>query len=471
MRKNMADIAPRKISITTGKADFHNYKLLSGKVVSPCICENNIDFSEGCIANVNPYFRNADEILADINGKKNILNKDREEIFARLDEILESEKKQLNPQLNPNIRYTKNFPDSLKEKIWKILVEHVLSLQKRFPNGISEIGKPLSGFFDSGIGLLDGRAIGCEYCYAKPHNNAQNILVDVNFSDVKKELEEMIARKEFVIDTKGKNRIFLRKGKWTECDSIVHLNSSLELLKIADEYDANVLIPTKFLYFDKTLADYCVKTGSSIQYGVCVYPNLEKGPILWGFDYEYRLECAKRYANAGVSVGLKISADCDSSFDSCMQRGGIITKLIDFIDSTKSTNNPIFAQIIPLRIKSNALVRKVTGHSRKELLSGVQNLFGNSVEAASYIADGQNALIPFIIHPDYKNYFNGNICGQVGEHFYCNSCHFSDMPCNWKVEERLKIPVEYDNEKRKGKKKEVEQDPNLPSFLTELLKA
>ncbi len=438
----MTEIKPPKLlELTRGKSTYHTFgDIKNGKgwpyvsKVSPCICEYNLDFVVGCVANSNPYIWTPAEVASG-----EILTKPRDAILGRLDQTLEAAASKLNPKLNPEIRYTKYFPESLKERIWRIIEEQVTEYKE------SRSEADLSRFFKDGF-ISDGRKNGCTYCYAKKVNGRQAIFVDdIDSSGLESQLRaisedsEAIADGVIKTDENKKLRITVRVGKNTEGASIFHLNPLLKFLELCDRYGEELRerntkfsgisahIPTKFLYFDKKIAELLVKTQSSLGYSLA-YEDLERGTMLFGFDNEYRMECAKRYAEAGVSTMLRVSHDCSVSFERAQEMGAHIFEIRDFLLSNPSVKG----QLIPIRLQGQSDMMAITGKSRDELKhEGNLDLFKNNQSEGGHKPRMNVESVPSGIHDDYRKLFTEgshlHVCADLGNTFYCDSCRIPGL--------------------------------------------
>jgi hypothetical protein len=413
----------RNLSLTSGKAEFHEYKI-NNKTVRPCICEYNLDFGIGCISNINPYFENANEIIT-----KSILNEDKNKVFERLDNQYKKALSELNEELHPEIRFTNHFSQELKEKIWKILEaqceEYSEKAKTTFRNE-----KFITRFFDNKFGLCDGYLNGCKYCYAGYNNNNQKITSEkYDFKGLEAQVQKIAEEKA----QKGE-KLTIRLGKRTEIASIYHLNALLETLKIGKRHKVSFVLPTKHLPFDKKIAELLKETDSVVGYSLA-YEKMEAGTVMHGFDNEHRRSLAAKYANTGVNAMLKLSLDCTNSFQECQKNGGDIYATLDFIDN----NLNVGLQLIPMRIKLKKDALDITGKTKEELVENNQRLFDSRKEndkKQRYVRAENNSgeLHPNFIHDDFKNRFKSDICGDIGCEFFCDSCHLQGLPNSWRID-------------------------------------
>lgn len=431
---------PTAWKLTTGKSTYHTFgNIKPGKngayisKVSPCICEYNMDFVTGCVANSNPYIWNPEEIASG-----NILTKPRDSILSRLDVALEEAAAKLNPKLKPDIRFARDFPEGLKERIWKIIGEQVSEYKKRTEGDLSR-------FFKDGI-ISDGKANGCTYCYAKKINGRQNIFPsEADTSGLEEQLDAITKDSQAMAngiikrDTDNKLRVTIRIGKNTEGASIFHLNHLHKFLELCDTYGEELRerdprfsgislhTPTKFLYFDSRIAELLRKTKSSVGFSMA-YEDLEKGTILFGFDNAHRMECARRYAEAGVSTMLRVSHDCSVSFERAQEMGAHIMEIRDFLLS----NPKVKGQLIPMRLQGPDDMLAITGKSRNELKhEGNLDFFKDSSVNGDHKPRINVESIPASIHDDYRKLFTEgkhlHVCADLGNTFYCDSCRIPGL--------------------------------------------
>jgi hypothetical protein len=460
----MATAKPRELQLVSGKSEFHRFRTSDGDTVEPCCsCKHNVDFNTGCISNANPYFLNGDEIFS---GR--VLELPRQEVFNRRDQRLSEQMCRLEPGLFPDIRLSDHFPQELKDKVWSILEQCIHYYQNNPKYSVMPERKKFDSFFQNGIGLLDGKSLyGCQYCYARYKNDYQTIIPkNISFSRLERQIKSLWEQGHVVVDEKGNQRLFARIGKSVECASVYHLNALLHLLELGAHYGVGFYLPTKHLYFDESIAELLKTTDSSLSFSLS-YEHLERGVVLHGFDNDYRMHCAKRYADAGVRTALNVTHDCTASFDDTQKQGSHIYEVAEFLKK----NPDIGRQLIPIRMHRLELIEKVTGIPKKVLVDGwgnegdAYNMF-RSFEASCPRChpDGTNKLLPLVIHPDYEAFFSpvknprAGICADIGGTFMCNSCFFPDMPHEWELDNEALIPVvSLNTQKRHEKRRRKEE--------------
>jgi hypothetical protein len=460
--QNIKEKTPKlpKLRIESGKSEYHIYRMCDAlnefepfsryrtlrfydekgvekidelSVYEPCICEFNYDATpvqaRGCISIINPYLRTGEEIISG-----SILTKPLDEILSRYDEVLEKQKQYLkqNHGLNPQLRYSKDFSEKLKENIFQILQELVAFYQKNYT------AQDLNNYFNKlGLGLCDGKRTRCDYCYSQYNNNRQGYLVTDKFdmSDIEKKFIELKKEGEFREDINGNDRLFVRVGKNTESASLFNLHHLFELLNLGLKHDISFHIPTKFLPFEESIAKLLRETKSTLGYSFG-YEHMETGAMLQGYDFDLRQQNAKKYADSGVITTLKISLDASVSFEESEKNKGQINRHIEFLKQ----NPNIRRQLIPMRM-TKKLIGEITGKTQEELTTPQLNMFNqcSDVEPGSekYSISKSNLFTLNNLHSDFLNFFKQDICGTVGKDFYCNSCHFDSMP-NIKIEDEAK---------------------------------
>jgi hypothetical protein len=419
--------------LKSGKSEFNKF-VIDGRTEEPCLCKFNLDWCRGCVSNVNPYFQNINDISSrEINVK---------EVFKRFDNMLQKEVS--SSALSPDVRYSCNFSGKMRRDIINNMMNCLVDYEKFDKVYINK-------YFRNNIGLLDGKRNGCTYCYAHYKNNSQQIDIknQWSFSEIRRQLEEVLVEDRVI-----------RLGKSVECLSIWHLTMFSKLLDLCIDHGARVLVPTKMLYYEPSIAERLRWTRSVIGYSIFC-DELEPGPCNWGFDTDYRLKCAQKYADASVQVTLKITMDCTQSFDDLDKLGMPIYSIMDFLERNKHVER----QLIPLRIHKKQVAEIAAGKSKFELSTGIQNLFRDSVTTTRYVPYHGGAFIPCFIHKDFKEYFGLRICGKTGGTFYCDSCSLKNK--YWQINRKkvIQLPVTMNKPKRWQKDW---KDKNQLSFMEDL---
>jgi hypothetical protein len=443
---------PKKLSqrkLASGKKEFHQFKI-DGKITAPCICGHNFDFTRGCIAKTNPYILSAQDV---ISGE---FLKDKDTTFSRLDKVYHDclENKLKPAGLNPHIIWTNEFPEQLKQRIWSMLEEQVDYYKGEY--GVEKRAKHFNKFIQPKLfpGVRDGRLNGCKYCYSFYKNDDWYLTtVEMDFTPLINQIKQISKNKEWEIGEKGEEKRIIRFGKNSEVAHIFNLPELKRLFEVCSEYKIIFNLPTKFLFFDETIANHLKESKSILSYSVS-NDKLEKGAVFYGFDTASRLARTQEYADRGVMTMLRMALDCTESFDENEKNGGQLKLMLEFLDKNK--NHPyIKKQLIPLRHYTSSAAKAVTGKSVDSLLKPERDLFhdGNWVPRYTKMRENSRTLVPNYMHKDFLDYFGSDMCAEIAGTFYCNSCQHEGMRKDWKLDNKnlVKIEMERTTKRRQGK--------------------
>lgn len=401
-------------------------------VLRSCICTGNIDFcrsgSRGCISGINPYLTDAQEIYSGKIFKKI----DKPDFFDRLEVKIEKQEKILNTLgLSPKIRHTYDFDEELKKEILENTIERVNAYRDKRNYSKYKGYSHVWDYLKNPLGLMDP-ANKCMYCYSGYNNSRQSDLwiydENIDYEQFKKNMADAKDKISLLDDSLGE-RHFIRFGKHTECADIFKLHLLYRALLFGKELGISFHLPTKYLPFDKTIAELLKETGSVLGYSFS-YEKLEKGSHYFGCDNKYRLDNALMYANAGVRVLLKMALDVTDSFDECEKFGGNIMQYRKFLNDAKdiAKKNPNFfleGQIIPLRIPNSKVAPLVTGESFHSLQKGGSFFRNHNTDIRRYRKSTSNMLIPDYWHSDWDEFKRR--CGDTGCNFDCDRCGMENM--------------------------------------------
>lgn len=447
----MEKLKRMRLKFQSGKSEYHVFAIKNGtakKTYEPCICKHNIDFTDGCVANFNPFFRSSSEL---IDG--DFFSVGMEKILNRLEEVNRRGLDQVGDLL-PDIPSVTTFSSTLKGKIFQTL-EQLVAYYKREYN--SDEGRAtLDRFMHPQYGLLHG-VTGCEYCYASRKNVRRDLVRDIDWDDFKAMLEQTVQVTEhetrpdrkLIRSPNSTSRFTVRLGKTTEAASLFHLRDLHRFLTIISDYNVSVHIPTKFLPFEPSIARLLKKTGSTIGYGFS-YEALEPGPVLFGFDDTKRLETAQKYADAGVTTLARIAIDTNWSIIENERRGSNISDIAHFLYAHRD----IIPQLIPFRMHGRTLKSKITRMDPKHLLIPAEDLFYDAEDTrnqARYEAKGNGEVQATRMHPDYIPLFTYtnqepgprryHLCSDFGNTFYCDRCGIGDRTISIKQNRTRQVPV------------------------------
>ncbi len=216
------------------------------------------------------------EIIGDYRYKNEILNLIRRDIR----DFCKNEAKKVS---GTKIEYV----DEIKPKIIfrKIKKKQFLQggKQEYVPSCSLEANLDFSEGCVSGMvnGFLDIFAE-CGYCYAlQNHKTFSKYIVELEKDQLKHELKGNCCLNGPTQDMYGKHIEVLRLGKRTETGSKFTLDSLVLTLETCNETKTRVIMPTKYLEFNKEIANLLKRTESSLLYDYG-YDELERGACSYG---------------------------------------------------------------------------------------------------------------------------------------------------------------------------------------------
>jgi hypothetical protein len=291
----------------------------------------------------------------------------------------------------------------------------------------------------------------CEYCYAR-RKNWGKVIPKIIGEKTRQQFEE------------EKPKI-VRIGKNTECGHYFYNKQLIQFLELCREYKTSIIFPTKMLEFNKEIANLLKDTNSVVNYSIC-NDSFEKGACSQGFTNAWRIEQAKRYADAGVNITATLTCDVTNSLEGNLKYGFAINEIL------KAREQGLTLRLLPLRLYSKKLCFTATGRKWEDIImprdwKDVESL--NFQFEWRYIKKEGNGAVPLFFHKDFRKFISGGIgiCGRVGEIEYCDKCnlekevridfHTSEIP---KVE-RYTNKLTY---KRYNKKKEEVKTSQLSLF-------
>jgi hypothetical protein len=210
----------------------------------------------------------------------------------------------------------------------------------------------LSANLDFSYGCVSGLVNGfldvfaeCEYCYGiYNHKTFSKYVVNIDKAHLREELQT--GTRHVVGPVK-----VLRLGKRTEAGSSYTLDSLVLTLETCLETKTRVVMPTKYLVFDKEVAGLLKRTNSALLYSIG-YDALERGACSHGCNNEFRLEQAAMYGQEGVNSVLNLLIDLPHD---ATQRD------IQVLDYAHRQGLPV--QLLPIRIQGKKVAKAVTGLS------------------------------------------------------------------------------------------------------------
>lgn len=293
----------------------------------------------------------------------------------------------------------------------------------------------------------------CVYCYAKDkHLGFPKQIIKF---EKKQLLEELSGKAKLIFGSKqeyGRKIEILRLGKRTEAGSQFTLDSLALTLEACAEVGTRGVMPTKFLKFDREIAELMRRTDTSVLYSLG-YDEVEQGAVMHGCTNEFRLEQAIKYHEAGVNSAfyLLIIAHRDP--------GARELQVLELAEK-----KGMHVQVLPMRFKSKALARHITGTSWSILKGERQHGIPGLVDETGGYKVNSGMLIAQRIHPEWKKILGDNngrvrMCHHDDIETYCGSCFLGNGCITETIEIAEKRPRPRTG--RRKKKKAVERTGNL----------
>jgi len=264
----------------------------------------------------------------------------------------------------------------------------------------------------------------CKYCYAEyQHKTFWKTILDFTKEQLKDELQGNCLLKYGNGEKHGRHINILRLGKRTEAGSTFTLDSLIKTLEVCTETGTKVVLPTKYLAFDKEVAKLLKKTNSTVLYSIG-WDDLERGACSHGCNNEFRLEQAKLYRDAKVNSAIYLLIDLPHP---PKQRD------LGILDFAKKNNIPV--QLLSVRIPSKELALKITGmsweHLKRLSSNGQKSLYGSERVGGYSQGSVQGMLLAQEIDPFWLNLLGDNngkirMCHHDNKETYCGSCFTDD---------------------------------------------
>ena len=207
--------------------------------------------------------------------------------------------------------------------------------------------------------ILDRKA-GCPHCYAIPKNSGPELLVvKLDEKQLMNELDGDCKLNGYNGPTYGKKIKILRLGKTTDTGPKFTKDKLIITLEACLKKEVRVVMPSKFLDFDKVIANLLRRTNSTLLYstsGIKRIEELESGALAYGFDNAWRIDRAKMYRRAGViNTGLYLLVDAPVVNE---HEKEIISDALE---------NDLLVQFLPIRLNTKKVAEIVTGTSWSNL--------------------------------------------------------------------------------------------------------
>ncbi len=286
--------------------------------------------------------------------------------------------------------------------------------QDYYPGCLLDINLDFAKWCISGISP-DGKIAGwnsCDYCYAS-HTHAG---YPGAFYVDKKELKAQIKDARMERGREGKPTRYLRLGKRTECGAKMFRESLVNTLEVCADEGIKCIFPTKFLEFDRDVAELLKRTDSTLLVSLG-NDELERGAVLHGRTQEARIEDSLKYLEAGARAIPYVLVDAT------LENGGRY-----FEKNFKEVLGKFpQMQIIPIRLRHTERAVKILGgwHNLIQTNYGRQDLFGHC--DGHYEKGNDGTRIAVSIHPSLGNLVGDNggdvrMCHHSSCREYCGMC-------------------------------------------------
>jgi hypothetical protein len=286
----------------------------------------------------------------------------------------------------------------------------------------------------------------CEYCYAKRrHHTFAKTIYEF---DKQRLIEELSGKCRLDFDDweleLGKPVNILRFGKRTETGAPFTRRQFIGTLEAMIETGTKGVIPTKYLEYNREIAERLKKTSSVVLYSIGDFDEFEKGAGIHGCNSEWRLEQAVKYHRAGANsllylhiIGHKPPGKKENEFLKIAEK------------------HKIKVQILPIRFPNKDLIERMTGKKWEYLKGGSKRGLNQLILPAhgdfgSYVFR-EKMLCLEKIHSSWMEMINNNngrirMCHHTLENTYCGGCfqakgEITDPPpqdkkINFRVNER-----------------------------------
>jgi len=258
-------------------------------------------------------------------------------------------------------------------------------------------------------GLWDPTA-GCQYCYSGFKNSIPLRIPVFDERDLMRQITGLYE--------KGQGPEIIRLGKNSDPGHEFFRDLMVKTLELAKDLGIRLVVVTKYLKFDKEIAELLAKTKSSVQYSFGI-ESLEYGAVQWGRTNHFRAEQLLRFRDKGVHVVTRVVADVTEKPDESVS--GILSQ---------NEEQEIGTIITPIRLSSKELAPAFTceswdllqkDSSRQLPLDELIKINSDNSEKQRYFRTAGGWLLPMFMDRFYSDNFK-NICGHIGNKVYCAGC-------------------------------------------------
>lgn len=290
----------------------------------------------------------------------------------------------------------------------------IMGKQDFYPECILDVNLDFAKWCQSSI-TSDGKlkpSGSCIYCYASyKHSGYPNV-----FKVDSKRLAGQIREAREAREKQGLQTRYLRLGKRTEAGADIFREQLTATLEVCIETEMSVVMPTKFLKFDKTLAQLFKKTDSSVLFSIG-NNELEEGACMHGRTNEYRFEQCEKYLEAGVRAMPYVLVDAVRE-----NGGGWFSENLQ-----KALAFPQ-VQIIPIRLRYIDTTTKILGSWHGVVGEQEEDMLGHEIGGYEVMKDStrlHKALHPSLAKLVQDNNQKVRMCSHNHSSTWCGKCFVS----------------------------------------------
>lgn len=288
----------------------------------------------------------------------------------------------------------------------------------------------------------------CLMCYASyKHKNFPSIVkADTSL------FIEAIREARSTRDDRGQQTRFLRLGKRTEAAADIFRDHLLATLEAAEKEKLSVVLPTKFIRFDKEIAEGLKRTDSTLLISLG-NDKFEVGPALLGYNNDFRFEQGILYQEVGVRTIPYVLVNAR------LENGGphYSANLERAIAAFKQV------QILPVRSRHTHTSNLILGGWHDLVGELGHDLFGNMV--GGFEKSNDHTRISRAVHKSLldkigQNDGNVRMCHHNSKMTYCGGCFMAGV-CGVAKPHEKTVTIRRDIYEKAGGKTGVPADTKI----------
>jgi hypothetical protein len=256
----------------------------------------------------------------------------------------------------------------------------------------------------------------CKYCYAKGEKSDMPLkrIIRADKQNLVQQIEA--ARKER--EAKEKQTRFIRFGKVSEAGSDLTREQLVAVLEASIEAEVSPIFPTKFLKYDKNIAELLRRANTSLIFSIG-NDSLERGAVANGCTNEFRFRQAVKCHENGVRVGLYVLIEA-TNYDNPFFKKNLQKAL------RIHEKHGIPIQLLPGRWLSKKQVVEITGRPLADcILQGQRNLHDKTVSKGGYKRSRNNQYIATMIDEKFLELLREpgiTMCHHHDATTWCGGC-------------------------------------------------